>query len=370
LETEERTYFLKKRNKKLLIPVGVGYGGAKRFRESKFFCFFLFTKRSAFFAFDVFFRILGNYSSLVKSLGCNITRLYRLRRDGAAMTAIILTGRLGDIIAAHAVLPALAAPGKRLIWLARPGYVGLLADNPALHAALPVTSYTEARLLRLLFRNTDFLDLHVDKSVCETFKFSVRNPNRHGIALDNFYHFGTLSDVYCLIATGKPASARPRIVCDPDFDTPPYFSAPEKPVLAFHTVSEEAQRSWPAAQSKALAAHILSDTDFNICGFGRTPQLIQGPRIATPGDSLTLPQQAALMARCRVFIGVDSAFAHMANAFAVPSILLLGDYRNFTTHLPWHLHRRDILLRTAGDAANIPPERVIAALNDFLKDIV
>jgi hypothetical protein len=53
LETQESASFLKKRSKKLLISVGFASVSAKYSRESKFFCFFLFTKRSSYSPFDV-----------------------------------------------------------------------------------------------------------------------------------------------------------------------------------------------------------------------------------------------------------------------------------------------------------------------------
>jgi hypothetical protein len=47
LEVEGSASFLKKRSKKLLDTVGFGNDGAKTHR-TKFFCYFLFTKSSAF----------------------------------------------------------------------------------------------------------------------------------------------------------------------------------------------------------------------------------------------------------------------------------------------------------------------------------
>ncbi len=55
---EESTSFLKK-NRKLLIPAGFATVSAKCFKESKFFCFFLFTKRRSCFTFCVSKRTLG-----------------------------------------------------------------------------------------------------------------------------------------------------------------------------------------------------------------------------------------------------------------------------------------------------------------------
>ncbi len=316
---------------------------------------------------------LRKYLHLSKSLFRSTIILRRQQREaGVALTAIILTGRLGDICAAHAALPGLAAPGKRLIWLAKPAYTGLLAGNPAIHAAIPVTCATEALLLRRLFPKIAWSNLHIDKSICDVFKVPIRNPNEAGIDIGNFYQFGSLADIYARLASGQTSAARPIIHHDTSFDMVRYLAAnfadPEKPLLALHAVSEEAQRSWPACQVQTLAKAILAAGDCNICEFGLSPQLTPGPRIATVQTTLTLSQQAALIAGAKIFIGVDSAFAHLANAYAIPSILLIGDYRNFTAHLPWRLHRHDILLRTGGDTANIPPAIVFDAFETLSKD--
>ncbi len=308
-------------------------------------------------------RVCRKFARIAKSLAANAILLHRhrrqARRDRKTLTAIILTGRLGDIFAAHAALPGLAAPDRRLLWLVRPAYAGILDHNPAIHAAIRVTSPTEAMLLRRLFPKLDWRNLHVDKSQCPMFKFALRNRNGLGIDIDNFYDFGPLADIYTLLATGRSAAAPPVIATDDGFEMQAYLSAifqmPERPILAFHAVSEETQRSWPAGHAAPFAAWLLAHTGYNICEFGLTPVLLPGPRIAAIRGTLTLPQQSSLMARAALFVGVDSAFAHLANAHAIRSILLLGPYRNFSTHLPWRPWPGDVVLRGAGDVADITP---------------
>jgi hypothetical protein len=58
-----KRFFFEKRSKKLLISVGFASVSAKCFRESKFFCFFLLTKRRSYSPFDVSKQPLSAFSN-------------------------------------------------------------------------------------------------------------------------------------------------------------------------------------------------------------------------------------------------------------------------------------------------------------------
>jgi ADP-heptose:LPS heptosyltransferase len=315
-------------------------------------------------------RRLKPYTALAKNLAANLARLQKIARLAAAdqksVTAIILTGRLGDLVAAQSVLPLLAGPDKTLIWLVEPRYADILLHNPALAAVIHVTATTEALLLRRLVPGITWRNLHIDKTYCQTFNFLLRNPNPHHIVFDNFYDFGPLADIYTRLATDRLSAPRPIIHLSPHARPNALrrrlFAAPENPLLVCHPVSDEPDRTWPQPHAAALANWVLQNTNFNIFEPGLTPCLPASGRIAAPGAALPLGGQVALTHGARIFIGVDSAFAHLANAFAIPSILLLGPYRHFTTHLPWRLHPNDTLLRAATDLAAISPQDVITAL--------
>ncbi len=317
-------------------------------------------------------RRLKSYAALAGSLPANIIRLNELAGQAAAaqktVTAIILTGRLGDLVAAQSILPLLAAPGKILIWLVKPHYADILAHNPSLAAIIPVTSTTEALLLRRLVPAITWRNLHIDKTFCQDFGFPIRNPNPHSIDFDNFYNTRPLADIYGLLAADRILGAPPIIHLAPGADPAAlqtrFFAAPKNPLLVFHPVSEEPDRAWPRPHAETLADWLLQNTDFNIFEPGLTPCLRPAARLAAPGPALALRDQIALASAANLFIGVDSAFAHLANAFEIASILLLGPYRHFRAHLPWRLSPRDTLLRTPSNLDAIQPWDVIAALQN------
>ncbi|MCH9300226.1 putative lipopolysaccharide heptosyltransferase III [Pantoea allii] len=75
------------------------------------------------------------------------------------------------------------------------------------------------------------------------------------------------------------------------------------------------------------------------------------PHVISLAGQLTLPQLAALIARARLFIGVDSAPMHMAAALDTPCIALFGPTK-LQHWRPWGDNNRVIW---AGDYAPLPP---------------
>ncbi|OYV33524.1 MAG: hypothetical protein B7Z80_23825 [Rhodospirillales bacterium 20-64-7] len=182
-----------------------------------------------------------------------------------------------------------------------------------------------------------------------------------------------MADVFSLIGTNHIANARPTIYPDHDFDANDFlskkFSYPKRPLLLLHFTSDEKCRSWPAAKAKALVEWILLNTNMNVLEFGLTPLLNESDRIYLPRSHLHLAQQMALIKIGNFFVGVDSGFSHLANAFGVPSIFLIGIYRDFSTHLPWHLSDQDRVLRSDRDAYNIPLDDVERAVELRIKEL-
>jgi ADP-heptose:LPS heptosyltransferase len=103
-----------------------------------------------------------------------------------------------------------------------------------------------------------------------------------------------------------------------------------KPVIALHPGSGSAQKNWPASRYAEVAALLKRD--------GARLLIIAGPADDAPlkalrerlsgelltTEGLTLPQVAALLARCRCLVGNDSGIAHLAAAMGVPTLTIFG----------------------------------------------
>lgn len=286
------------------------------------------------------------------------------------MTVIVLTERLGDLVAAQAILERDAAARGRIYWAVKRPYKDVVRFNPRLSGVIPVSGYLETLFLRRVFRKIRWLDLHVDGWQCSEYHTIAQNESAIGMNATNYYDYGSLSDVYSLIACGTKAEGFPAVHAPPGFNARGFLAqhlqAPENPALVVHFTSEEACRSWPAGKAKEFAEWLLVSTDLNIIEFGLKPVLQESQRVCLPRKTITLGQQMALVARGDLFLGVDSGFAHLANAFAVPSIYLIGRYRGFSGHLPWRLREHNLVVRSAGDS----PDITVADVQQVVQDMI
>ena len=306
----------------------------------------------------------------------NIIRIAHLRRlarrSGKRLHLLILTDRLGDIIAAEPAARALREPDELVVWLLRDRFTGALAfARPVVDAVVPVGSYTETIVLRRLFAGSRISFLQLDQSQCNMFGFLCVNPNPAALSVFNFYdNQRALCDVYALVGSGKPAADRPKLWPDPAFDPQPFlstlFAEPGRPLLLLHAMSDETVRSWTAERARELAGLLLAHTQSNVLELGLTPVLEEGPRVQCLRNRLELAQQFAIFPAAQLFIGVDSGFAHVANASGVPCIFLLGAYRGFDGYLPWRLRPGDRVIRTAEQVHTVEASAVMAEAASML----
>ncbi|MBI5329647.1 MAG: putative lipopolysaccharide heptosyltransferase III [Betaproteobacteria bacterium] len=103
--------------------------------------------------------------------------------------------------------------------------------------------------------------------------------------------------------------------------------------LLLHPTSRWLFKCWPEARVTELAQRLLEEGHSLLFTSGpdaRETAMVEriragiGRPVASLAGQLTLPQLAALIARARLFIGVDSAPMHMAAAVGAPVAALFG----------------------------------------------
>src|ERR1700751_3396683 len=122
-------------------------------------------------------RSFGLSASTARNLVLLPRLIRRAKKAGRRLRIIVLADRLGDIIAAEPTLRALKNPGDEIAWLVRPRFADLLRFNPEVDHIVPVTSYTEAALLKCLFGRPTWNVLYKHGMSCNVFGFAVNNPN-------------------------------------------------------------------------------------------------------------------------------------------------------------------------------------------------
>ncbi|MCB5944626.1 hypothetical protein [Acidocella sp. KAb 2-4] len=116
---------------------------------------------------------------------------------------------MGDSIAAEPVARRFRSPTEHLVWLVQPRYQDLLRYNPHIDTVQTVSSYTETILLRYLFKNIRWNNLHFDGYHCDRFGLRANNPNVMGLNVANYFDFGALTDVFSITGTGKILGGKP-----------------------------------------------------------------------------------------------------------------------------------------------------------------
>lgn len=105
----------------------------------------------------------------------------------------------------------------------------------------------------------------------------------------------------------------------------------ESPPIALHPGSGSPRKSWPVERWLALMER-LDEPVLLVFGEAESPQLrpqferaiAAEPRAVSTADRLPLPELAARLSGCKLFLGHDSGVSHLAAAVGIPCVLLFG----------------------------------------------
>ena len=315
-------------------------------------------------------------AALAASLPSSILALRRFQTQakakGRSLRLVVLPERMGDVIAAEPIARRLReTTDDYLVWVIGKAFEDLVKFNPNLDGWLTITSYTEWMALDALFPGIAKTRLYVDRIHCSWFGGpDLRNPNPFGIDMASYYRHGSLLQVFSLLGLGERLDERPKVWPDPDFTVEGWI---REAGLAYGFVavhpggSTHASRLWPKDRFDALAKRLWLEKGLISVELGLDAVMEEHPWIRRLGGAWPLSRQAALMARAQSFIGGDSGFAHMANALALPSAILLAPYRDFGQiepfSGPWKRGEGVALLRAGASLEEIGVDAVFAALN-------
>jgi hypothetical protein len=101
-----------------------------------------------------------------------------------------------------------------------------------------------------------------------------------------------------------------------------HFADPAPGFVAIHT-DTESEKQWPRESWRALARQIQEQLGLSVLALGKPPaDLLAESFILPPPEDWHA--QVALLAKSRGFVGIDSVFAHIADALDIPGVALFG----------------------------------------------
>ena len=251
---------------------------------------------------------------------------------------IFLVQSIGDIIANEPIPRYLKSisPTGTVHWIVNISFKAVLEANPYVDEIIPVKSFAEGEDLCHAFAKIDnniIVDCHFNGIALDTKRKPHENPVNPDVNVYTHYFFGPLLSTFSLAAGLPPLNDRPIFhlrsgIVRPDFGVSDY--------IVFHCRSNESARDWNNSRWCRLAES-LANEGFTIVEIG-TERVVTdnyNGRIIDYTGKKDLQELATIIRDARLFIGIDSAFGHMANCFMTTSIILLGKYKHFDTYLPY-----------------------------------
>lgn len=246
---------------------------------------------------------------------------------------ISLTEHIGDIVAAEPVSGFLKEKHKdrSLTWIVNRKYEELVQTNPAIDHTVTVTCFTEWILLKKFFTFKNLYDLHLDSKVCDKHHLLYHKKPSIDINIKNYYHKGNL--LYCFTRSGG---------MEMDTTVAPHLYLQinnfcSSPFIVLHTTSNHFKRNWTKEAWNQLANHIINlYRGIKIIEVGHRSLIDPNlPGYINCCGKKQLTEIAAAIKNCDLFIGIDSGFAHFANAYERESLILIGAYNGFKNYMPY-----------------------------------
>lgn len=302
------------------------------------------------------------------------TTTWKLRRVRQPIVAIGLVEHVGDIVATEPLARSLRQenPDALLVWVVRRPYRELVETNPHIDAVLPVACLTEWIHLGRSRTFDRVVDLHMRGRCCETcWLLHDRVDGRTDITAENYYDHGSLLQIYSRLAGLIPCDEAPRMYIPKSCrDSVDRLRLPED-YLVLHAASNQAERDWEPMKWRQLARRTAEGPGMPIVEVGL--KSVIGPGGAAFCDlcgRLSLLETAEVIRRARLFVGIDSGPAHMANAVGTRGVILLGHYARWRRYMPYSgdygSGANAEIIYGDGPASTIPVDQVYEAVRRSL----
>jgi heptosyltransferase-3 len=300
----------------------------------------------------------------------------RIKRENLnrRLIAVMLLEHLGDIVACEPIVRYLRAknPKAYIVWGVKGAYRELIDSNPHIDMTLPIHCLTERILLMNSRLFDEVIDLHFPDrycSLCRKPLKKVRGDSK--IDLTNYFRYGSLLSAMAQSA-GLPAlNEGPKVYIPQSavnkidaLNLPPEF-------IAINCTSNADEKGWPKEKWEVLLKEIQAKYHMPVFEIGLKPFVDSSSGLCKSlCGQLSILESTEVIRRAKLFIGIDSGPAHLANAVSIPGVILMGSYLGFDRYNPFSGPYRDgtkaKTIYSDNTVTNISPETVFREVNLYL----
>ena len=250
---------------------------------------------------------------------------------------ILCIESLGDIIACEPIVRYIKKLDKdaKVNWIVEKKYREAIAFNPNINNIIKVDCLSDADIICNNLKMSSLniiIDCHYDGRRCRKTGHIHHNSVLSGINEENYFNYGSLLEVFSLIAGLDKIADAPIFylqngICIPE-------NLPQK-YIVIHTTSSEKRKDWTDKAWNKLVKFLIKK-DFYVVEVGLESRItVKHDKFKNCTNIHSIQVIAKIIQNAHLFIGVDSAFAHIANALGVYGILLFGKYKNFDFVQPY-----------------------------------
>ena len=299
-----------------------------------------------------------------------------LRREAPErrIVGVMLLEHLGDIVACEPIVRYLKEkdPDSFIVWGVKKAYGELIDNNPHIDLTILIHCLSARLMLSNSCLFDELIDLHFHDRYCSLCRRPLKKgQGTSGINLTNYFQYGSLLSAMSQSA-GLPALDDQPIVYIPEPAVRKVDSLKlPKEFVVINCTSNAPEKGWPADKWIHLLAVINETVGWPIFEIGVETCLDTSLLLSESlCGKLSILESAEVIRRAKLFIGIDSGPAHLANAVGTAGVVLMGSYLGFTKYIPFSgpygKGENLQIVNAEGPAADISVDNVIAAVSKML----
>ncbi len=300
----------------------------------------------------------------------------RLKRESQKrrLVGVMLLEHLGDIVACEPVVRHIKKmhPYAFIVWGVKKPYRELIENNPYIDGTLTIHCLTERMLLINSGLFDEVIDLHFHDrycSLCSQPRKKVQGASP--INLTNYFRFGSLLSAMSQSAGLSALDDKPMVyIPEAAVRKVDSLRLPEE-FLVINCTSNAPEKGWPAEKWIRLLAKVKETVGLPVFEIGTETFLDMSLSLSQSlCGKLSILESAEVIRRAKLFIGIDSGPAHLANAVGTAGVVLMGNYLGFTKYIPFSgpygKGKNSEIIYQNGSVADISIERVFISVKEFL----
>ncbi len=287
---------------------------------------------------------------------------------------IELVEHLGDIVACEPISKYLRKKNKdaHIAWIIHKNYKDVIVNNPYINEIITVESLSEADSLCQKYENEgcEIINLHYKGRLCsKTGEIHANNINSRINERNIFNNFRSIVESFSEIAGLEKISDAPKFHLADNIEIKENLP---KEYVVFHCKSNMKEKDWHIKKWNQLASKLLKE-GYKIVEIGKEPVISTNNKNYYDLTSLRDIQQIAKIIKgAKCFLGIDSAFAHIANCFNIYAILIFGKYTHFTEYNPYSgnygKYQNCTFIYTKVCSEKIPTSKVYSEFKSFINN--